>query len=86
MVQQMHTAELRAKIKNLLAPEGLCHSELQVDASGERIACARQERGNLHVHVQQIFGLRNPSPSCMTLPHVIPQPCNKITLNSFSFQ
>lgn len=35
MVQQMHTAELRAKIKNLLAPEGLCHSELQVDASGE---------------------------------------------------
>ena len=35
MVPQMHTAALRAKIKKLLAPEGLSHSELRVDASRE---------------------------------------------------
>lgn len=35
MAQQTHTAELRAKIKKLLAPEGLSRSKLWVDARGE---------------------------------------------------
>lgn len=83
MAQQIHTAELRAKIKKLLAPEGLSRSKLRVDACGEGNSlcpAGAREPPRVRPAPYWIFELRSPSPSCMTLAHVKPQPCNEITL------
>jgi len=77
----MYTAELRAKMKKLLAPEGLSHSELLGGCKQRELPVPVSSKGAFTCMSSRLSGCET-----AVLAHVTPQPCNEITLNSFIFQ